>query len=93
MRPRRLRVAVGADAEPAEVDQAHGHRADPLTVVRLALHVLGHRLAQPGQPLGEEHEPVVLRLLLLSAKVGVVEVLAPARLVDARRLQLRVRPR
>src|SRR6266571_5346034 len=29
-RPRRLRIAVGADAEPAEIDQPHGDRSDAL---------------------------------------------------------------
>src|SRR6185369_2155621 len=52
-----------------------------------------HRLAQIGQALGEADELVEFLLLLASAELGVVQILAPAGRVDARRLELRGRAR
>ena len=88
-----LRVSLRADAEPAGVDQAHRDRRDALPVERLVIQVLGGRSPQLGQTLGEADQPVELRLLLLRAEIGVVEVLPPTGSVDAGRLQLRARAR
>src|SRR5581483_2833745 len=93
VRPRAARVTVGADAEPAEVHEPDGDRADSLALERVELEVLGDRAPQRGQPLAEEDEPAELRLLLRGAEGGVVQVLPPARGVVPGRLQLRARPR
>ena len=58
----------------------------------LAIHVVGHGGTDRRQPLAEAHELVVLRLLLLRAKRGRVEVLLAPRTVEPDRLQLRSRP-
>ena len=60
---------------------------------RIELHVLGHRPADVRQALGEEHELVVLRLLLARPILGVVQVLPTPRRVGPGRLQLRARIR
>src|SRR3954471_11788713 len=88
-----LRVALVADAKPAEVDQADRNRRRPLEGQRLELHVLGHCKAELRQLLGEPDQLVELRLLLLGSKVRVVQVLHPARLVDPRGLELCAGPR
>ncbi|HET9469208.1 MAG TPA: hypothetical protein VFO48_12375, partial [Vicinamibacterales bacterium] len=75
--------------EPRHVDQTDCDGADALAVVGVVRHVLAHRHPQLRQRLREANELVELRLLPLRAEVGVVEVLAAAGLVDARRLQLR----
>src|SRR5579884_2650268 len=86
-------VALVADAKPALVDEAQRNRRHALTVEHVLVHVLGHRLAERGQSLAEADQLVELRLLLRRAEVRVVEVLPPARLVEAGRLQLRARAR
>ena len=93
VRARRLRVALTPHAKPREIDEADGERADTFRLQRIERHVLAHREPQLGELLGETDELVVLQLLLLRAKVGVVEVLAPSSFVDASRLQLRARVR
>src|SRR5438067_4062642 len=93
VRVRFLRVALGPDPEPRAVDQARRNRTDALPVERAAVHVLGHRGSELGEALGEANQSVVLRLFLRGAKFRVVEVLAPSRLVDPRRLELRRRAR
>src|SRR5262245_42587797 len=50
--------------------------------------MLGHRLADRGQALGEPNQLVVLRLLLLRPVPRVVEVLTPSSRIDAGRLQV-----
>src|SRR6185312_16005326 len=92
-RPRRARIALGADAEPAEIDQPKRERAHPVRRQRLSTQVLRHRLAQVGEALGEANELVEFLLLLARPEVGVVQVLAPAGLVDSGRLELRAPPR
>ena len=62
--PGLLRVALRAGPKPAEVDQPERDRRDPLAVEVVAVHVLGHRRADRGQPLAEADELVELRLLL-----------------------------
>ena len=89
---RRARVALGADAEPAEIDEPNRERARPFGIERLARHVLAHRLPQIRKPLRKADEPVELLLLLLGAKLRVVEVLAPSGSIDAGCLELRFRP-
>ena len=86
---RGLRIAVGPDPEPAQIDQPHCDRTDALWLIGVEVHVLAHRQPEIGQLLGKAHELVVLRLLLLGAKLGVVEVLSPAGPIDTGRLQLR----
>ena len=90
--PRGLGIAVAADAEPAEVDQAHRDGGHLLLRQSLELHVPAHHLAQLGQLLGEADQLVVLRLFLTRAVRRVVEVLLTAGGVDAGGLQLRARP-
>ena len=68
-------------------------RGDALAVELVVVEMLGHRRPQVRQLLCEPDELVVLRLLLRRAIVGVVEVLLPAGLVVAGRLQLRPRAR
>src|SRR5215217_769785 len=84
-----LRIALGTDPEPAEIDEPHGHRADALVGKMLVLHVFGHRLAELRQVLREPDEPVVLRLLLALPECVAVPVLLAPRGVDAGRLDLR----
>ena len=55
--------------------------------------MLGHRLPQLGQPLGEADQLVVLRLLLTGSEVRVVEVLLAPRSVDTGCLKLGARGR
>ena len=85
------RVLLRADAEPAAVDERRGERADPVTLVRPELEVLGGARPEAGQQLAEPDELVVLRLLLGRAEVRVVEVLATPGRVDPGRLQPRGR--
>ena len=59
------------------------------TAKGLALHVLRHRLAQIRKALREADELVEFLLLLSCPVFGVIEILPPARSVDAGRLQLR----
>jgi hypothetical protein len=83
------RVALGADAEPAGIDQPRRERGDAEQIERVVRQVLGGRGAKVRKPLGEANQPVELRLLLLSPKVRVVQVLPTAGGVDPGRLQLR----
>ena len=85
----RARQLVVADPEPTQVDQPNRDRGRPLEGQRLELDVLRHRRAQLREMLAEADQLVVLGLLLARAEVGVVEVLPPAGLVDAGRLELR----
>src|SRR5581483_5863040 len=86
---RLARIALRPDAEPAEVDQPQRDRRDAFAVELVLVEMLRHHGPQLGQLLREADELVVLRLLLGRAVVGVVEVLLPPGLVDARRLELR----
>src|SRR6185436_15385246 len=93
VRPRLLRIPLGARPKPAEVDQTKRDRADALAVEMAAVHVLGHRRPDLRQLLAEADELVVLRLLLLRAVVLRVQVLLAARLVVADCLELCPRTR
>jgi len=86
--PRLLRVALRPDAEPPAVDQTRGDSRDPLAIQKVVVHVLRHRRAQVRQTLGKENQTVEFRLLLLSAKIRVVDVLFSTRRVDAGGLEL-----
>ena len=78
----RARIALGADAEPAHVDEPDCDRARPVGAERFLGDVLAHRLTQVGQLLGEADEVVELRALLLRPEFRVVQVLAPAGAID-----------
>src|ERR1041385_6841326 len=86
---RPLRMAVRARAEPAQVDQTDGHRADPLTVELVALEIFGHRCPKLRELLAETDQLLELRPLLRRTEVGVVQVLLPPGAVVPGRLQLR----
>ena len=90
---RLLRVALGADAEPREVHQADGDRADPERIERVEHHVLAHRLPDVRELFGKADQAPELRGLLLGPEVGVVDVLPPPRAVEPGRLELRARAR
>ncbi len=83
-------VAVAADAEEAEVEQAHGRGQHPLpgqsAVAQMAFDGLPHR----GQHLGDVEHVLVLGLLLLGAELRVVQVLAASGGVGAHGLQVPV---
>jgi hypothetical protein len=87
-RPVRLRVPVGADAKPAEIDQAHRGRAHPFRLQRLEAHVLRHGPSQLWKPLAEEDQLLEFRLLLVGPEFGMVELLLPPGGGDSRRLEL-----
>ncbi len=93
IRARLAGVAVRPRPQPREVDDAKSDRARPFRFQRLQLHVLAHHSSQIGKAVREADQPVVFRLLLLRPIFRVIEVLSPAGAVDARRLELRVRPR
>jgi len=84
-------ITLGADAEPREIDQAHGDRTDPERIERIERHVLAHRLPEVRQVFGKADQLPELRSLLLGAEVGVVDVLPPPRAVEPGRLELRAR--
>ena len=79
-------VALGADPEPPQLDQAQGDRRDTFAIEFLLVEVKGHRLPKRRQRVAEADQLVVLGALLLGSKVRAVEVLLPAGGVDARRL-------
>src|SRR5262245_41917042 len=87
------RIALAAHAKPALVDEPHRERGRPFGAERLLVEVLAERLPKLRKTLSKAHELVVFRLLLARAEFRVVEVLPPARSIDAGRLQLRARPR
>ena len=93
VRARCARVPVGADAEPAEVDEAQRDRGNARAIELVIVEIVRHRAAQIGQPFAEADEAFVLRFLLRGAEVGVVQVLLPARLVAAGGLELCARSR
>lgn len=69
-------VAVAADTEEAEVEQAHGRCQDPLPgqskIAQMPLDGLTHR----GQGIGDIEHVLVLGLLLFGTELRVVQVLA-----------------
>ena len=83
-------VDVVADPEVAEVEQAYGGRAGPLERHPLAAEVGEHQLARLGQRLAEHQHPVELLRVPPGPPVRVVEVLPPAGVVGADRLQVAV---
>src|SRR5205823_7539603 len=82
-----LRVTLGADAEPAGVDETRCDRGHTLAVQHVVVHVLRHSCTQVRKALREADQPVELRLLLLSPKRRVVQVLPASGRVDAGGLQ------
>src|SRR6266536_3881069 len=72
--PRRPRIAIGPDPEPAEVDQPHRERAGPFRLEGLAFQMLAHRLPELRKALGKPHQAVEFLLLLACSEFGVVEV-------------------
>jgi hypothetical protein len=72
------RVALGADAEPACIDQPRRECRDAEPVERVVRQVLGGRRAKVREAFGETGQPVELRLFLLGTEVRVVQVLPPA---------------
>ena len=74
-------VALGADPEPAELDQPQRDRRDALAIELLLVEMERHRFTQRRQSLAEADQLVVFRLLLLGAKIRAVEVLLPPRSV------------
>src|SRR3954449_2719123 len=86
-------VPLGADPEPAQLDQPKGDRGDTLAIEFLLVEMGRHRLAERRKGVAEADELVVLGPLLLGSIVRAVEVLLPARGVEARGLELRRRPR
>src|SRR4029450_13782842 len=83
-----LGVSLGADAEPAQVDQPDGDRTRPLRAVFLSVQVLGHRGAEIRELFGETDQLVVLRLLLPGAEGWVVKILPAPGGIHAGRLEL-----
>ena len=77
-----LGVALAADAEQAQVDEAHRGRRHPVPAQAAPVQVVQGLLAQPGQGQGEpEHVRELLGVPLLAPPV-VVAVLGPAPGVD-----------
>ena len=90
VRPGAFRMLLGPDAKPCLVDEADRERARPFALVGIEPQMPFALSAQARQPLREVEQTLELRPLLGRPVGRVVEVLLPARRVDARRLQARV---
>jgi hypothetical protein len=89
-RLRLLRIALGSDAEPPLVDLKRVAIAETRSRSSASLSMWSDIAARrSGRRSAKADQTVELRLLLLCAKVRVVEVLLLSGRVDARRLQLR----
>jgi hypothetical protein len=86
-------VLLRTDPEATQVEQAYGGRGRALERHPVEAEVLVHGASCLGQRGGCLEHPVELQLVALGAPVGVVEVLSPAGVVGADRLDVTVRVR
>ena len=82
------RVVLGADAEEAAIEHAHAAREHALPRQAGALEVGAHAPAEGRQTLGEPLDPLELPAVPPPPPLRVVQVLAPAGIVRAGRLQV-----